>query len=85
MKKLLLLLTIPLGLAVSAQRQMEYLGRGVIAVRDGKHIFVSWRLLATDPPDQAFDLYRVKDGRIVENWHLEDNLTLLKQLGAIKP
>jgi predicted ester cyclase len=34
---------------------------------------------------QAFDLYRVKDGRIVENWHQEDNLTLLKQLGAIKP
>ncbi|KXU89149.1 hypothetical protein CI15_08870 [Paraburkholderia monticola] len=34
---------------------------------------------------QAFDLYRVADGRIVENWHLEDNLTLLKQLGAIKP
>jgi predicted ester cyclase len=33
---------------------------------------------------QAFDLYRVKNGRIVENWHLEDNLTLLKQLGAIK-
>jgi predicted ester cyclase len=34
---------------------------------------------------QAFDLYQVRDGRIVENWHLEDNLTLLKQLGAIKP
>jgi predicted ester cyclase len=34
---------------------------------------------------QAFDLYRVQDGRIVENWHLEDNLTLLKQLGAIEP
>jgi predicted ester cyclase len=33
---------------------------------------------------QAFDLYRVKDGQIVENWHLEDNLTLLKQLGAIR-
>jgi predicted ester cyclase len=32
----------------------------------------------------AFDLYRVADGKIVENWHLEDNLTLLKQLGAIK-
>jgi predicted ester cyclase len=34
---------------------------------------------------QAFDLYRVKDSRIVENWHLEDNLTLLRQLGALKP
>ncbi|NUY29986.1 ester cyclase [Paraburkholderia sp. JPY303] len=34
---------------------------------------------------QAFDLYRVRDGRIVENWHLEDNLTVLKQLGAIQP
>jgi predicted ester cyclase len=33
---------------------------------------------------QPFDPYRVQDGRIVENWHLEDNLTLLKQLGAVK-
>jgi predicted ester cyclase len=33
----------------------------------------------------ATDIYRVVDGKIVENWHLEDNLTLLKQLGAIKP
>ena len=33
---------------------------------------------------QAFDLYRVKDGQIVENWHLEDNLTLLEQPGVVK-
>ncbi|TDR82289.1 ester cyclase [Paludibacterium purpuratum] len=33
---------------------------------------------------QAFDLYRVENGRIAENWHLEDNLTLLRQLGLIK-
>lgn len=32
---------------------------------------------------QAFDLYRVQDGRITDNWHLEDNLTLLRQLGVI--
>ncbi|MGO4327007.1 ester cyclase [Cupriavidus sp. 2TAF22] len=31
---------------------------------------------------QAFDLYRVAGGKIVENWHLEDNLTLLKQMGV---
>lgn len=34
---------------------------------------------------QAFDLYRVENGRIAENWHLEDNLTLLRQLGEIRP
>jgi hypothetical protein len=24
---------------------------------------------------------KVEDGRIADNWHLEDNLTLLKQMG----
>lgn len=32
---------------------------------------------------QAFDLYRIKNGKIVENWHLEDNLTLMQQMGVI--
>lgn len=33
---------------------------------------------------QAFDLYRVHNGQIAENWHLEDNLGLLKQMGILK-
>jgi predicted ester cyclase len=34
---------------------------------------------------QAFDLYRIdRDGRIAENWHLEDNLTLMQQFGVVK-
>jgi predicted ester cyclase len=31
----------------------------------------------------ATDVYRIEEGRIAENWHLEDNLTLLQQLGAV--
>jgi len=31
----------------------------------------------------ATDIYRVAGGRIAENWHLEDNLTLLQQLGQV--
>lgn len=31
----------------------------------------------------ATDIYRVVDGRIAENWHIEDNLTFLQQVGAI--
>ena len=40
-------------------RQMEKLDRGVVAIHqgDGK-VFVSWRLLGTDPDDIAFNVYR---------------------------
>ena len=31
----------------------------------------------------ATEIYRVADGRIAENWHLEDNLTLQQELGLI--
>lgn len=31
----------------------------------------------------ATDIYRIAEGRIAENWHLEDNLTFLQQIGAI--
>jgi rhamnogalacturonan endolyase len=43
----------------SSQRLMENLDRGVVAVRmpDGK-VFVSWRLLGTEPGDLSFNLYR---------------------------
>ncbi len=31
----------------------------------------------------ATDIYRVDDARIAENWHLEDNLALLTQMGLV--
>lgn len=38
-----------------AQRQMENLGRGVIALRQSTDsVFVSWRMLGTDPDNIAF-------------------------------
>ncbi|MBI5084771.1 MAG: rhamnogalacturonan lyase [Acidobacteria bacterium] len=42
---------------------MERLGRGVVAVRSGeKEVFVGWRLLASDAPGTAFDVYRITAG-----------------------
>jgi predicted ester cyclase len=29
----------------------------------------------------ATDLLRFRNGRIADNWHIEDNLTLLQQMG----
>src|SRR6266404_1543788 len=34
---------------------------------------------------RAVDIYRVQNGQISDNWHPEDNLSLMQQLGAIKP
>ncbi|AOJ40160.1 polyketide cyclase [Burkholderia lata] len=31
----------------------------------------------------ATDIYRIRDGKITDNWHLEDNLTFLQQLGVV--
>lgn len=39
-------------------RQMECLDRGVVAVKVTSGVFLSWRLLGTDSPATAFNLYR---------------------------
>ena len=48
---------------LSGSRQMEYLSRGVSAVSNGKSVFVSWRSLASDAADAAFNIYRTTDGK----------------------
>lgn len=46
-----------------AQRQMERLGRGVVAIHaGGGKVYVGWRLLGTDPNDITFNLYRSTAG-----------------------
>jgi predicted ester cyclase len=32
----------------------------------------------------ATDLVKVESGRITDNWHIEDNLTLLREMGVVK-
>lgn len=53
---------------VAAQRQMENLTRGMVAVKQGADgVFVGWRLFGTDPDSIAFNLYRrVKGGAPVK-------------------
>lgn len=51
-----------LPVTLFAQREMESLGRGVVAVHmPGDSVFVSWRVLGTDPDNISFNLYRKKD------------------------
>jgi rhamnogalacturonan endolyase len=47
------------NLTARAQPQMEMLNRGVVAVRaTEKQVFISWRLLGTEPQHTAFNIYR---------------------------
>lgn len=56
---LLLLFTLLWSEASHAQRQMEKLNRGVVAVKTGAdQVYIGWRLLGTDPADVAFNVYR---------------------------
>ncbi len=57
---LVLLLPMTVRLAV-AQRVMERLDRGVVAVQSGDGVFISWRLFATEPQTIGFNVYR-QDG-----------------------
>lgn len=57
-----LVLWLNLVIPLSAQRQMENLNRGLVAVKQADDtVFTSWRLFGTDPPGIAFDLYRITD------------------------
>ncbi|MEJ6981533.1 T9SS type A sorting domain-containing protein [Pedobacter sp. P351] len=44
---------------VNTPKQMEFLNRGVVAVRKtSSQVFISWRLLGNDPSGIAFNIYR---------------------------
>ena len=61
MRKLIypFLLALFCSCASLAQRQMEYLDRGLIAVKESNgKVFLSWRVLGTDADGMAFNLYR---------------------------
>ena len=46
----------------AAERVTEKLDRGVVAVKSSEGVYVSWRLLDSDPADIAFNVYRSRGG-----------------------
>ena len=60
MNKLLILLSILLSLALNAnaQRVIDKLDRGVVAVKTTGGVFVSWRIQSDEYYDVTYNLYR---------------------------
>ena len=50
-----------LSQTILAQRQMEYLKRGIVAIPAESGVFVSWRLLGTEAQNTHFDLFRTEN------------------------
>ena len=50
-------------LTAQAQRMMEDLNRGLVAVQTEKGVFTSWRIHGTEYYDTQYNLYR--DGKLV--------------------
>lgn len=60
---ILVALLVAPGTPALGQRQMEHLGRGLVAVHQGGgRVYVGWRLLGTDPEGIAFNVYRSAPG-----------------------
>lgn len=62
----------------NAQRQMENLGRGLVAINQGGgRVYVGWRMLGTDPDNIAFNVYknnaRVNTQPITESTNIVDD------------
>ncbi|MCG7386306.1 rhamnogalacturonan lyase [Paenibacillus sp. ACRRY] len=76
------MLTTALGLGntplieAAGTRQMEFLDRGVVAVKTGTGVFVSWRLLGTEGSNVSFNVYRdgtkVNASPITNSTNLQD-------------
>jgi autotransporter-associated beta strand protein len=63
-QKLILIICLSfIHLTMDAQRIVQDIDRGVVAIRTGTpKAFVSWRLFATEPSNTGFNLYRSADG-----------------------
>ncbi|WP_225947932.1 rhamnogalacturonan lyase [Paenibacillus sp. OAS669] len=70
----------PAAAPLQPQRQMEFLDRGLVAVKVDNGVFVSWRLLGTDPSGIKFNLYR--DGVKVNAEPISNSTNYLDISGA---
>lgn len=62
------LTTLPAGRLVEGwaeNRVEESLDRGLVATAGPDGVTLSWRLLASDPPDAGFDVFRIENGTAV--------------------
>lgn len=67
---------------IYAQRQMENLDRGVVAVyMDDGRVYVGWRMLGTEPENIAYNVYR--DGTLVNSEPITESTNIIDNQGNL--
>ena len=66
--------------AASGSRQVEYLDRGLIAMKTTDGVYVGWRYLGTDPTNIGFNVYR--DGKKINSSVITDSTNFLDKSGS---
>ncbi|MBN1516990.1 rhamnogalacturonan lyase [Candidatus Sumerlaeota bacterium] len=61
---------------------MEYLDRGLVAIKSNDGIFLSWRLLGTEPDAIAFNVYR--DGELLNHSPITDSTNYVDANGTLE-
>lgn len=64
------------------KRQLELLDRGVVALKTGDGVYLSWRFLGTDTADTSFDVYR--DGERITDVPITDSTNYLDASGTVE-
>jgi rhamnogalacturonan endolyase len=69
---------------------MEFLNRGLVAVKVRNGVFLSWRMLGTDNKNIAFNIYRnkstlVNSAPITESSNYLDSIGNITDIYSVKP
>ncbi len=67
-------------MAQATPRQMEYLNRGVVAIKLYAGVYVNWRLLGTDDPEVGFNVYR--DGELLNTSPITNSTNYIDTKGT---
>jgi rhamnogalacturonan endolyase len=62
----LVILSLLIVMQSDAQRVMESLDRGLIAIKQDNSVYIGWRLLVNDPDNIGFNVYRVTNGKSIK-------------------
>ncbi len=68
-------------LSSNAQPKMENLGRGLLAIQTSSGVYLTWRLLGSEPYETSFDVY--KDGTKITNAPIDDRTNYTDASGSL--